>query len=106
MTAKRTKSDPKEGFIQMKNNPDTYSCSCMLCGHEITRRTKREINIVGSWLKKKERIYIRNLPGRLTAREKNAARSAIAAMLAGEAHEGNWPKNVSAKDLEGALAKL
>lgn len=36
----------------------------------------------------------------------NAALSAVAAMLAGEDNEGDWPEDVTREDLEGALKRL
>lgn len=41
-----------------------------------------------------------------TLKRINAALSAINAMLAGPEHEGDWPPEVDAKDLEGARARL
>lgn len=43
---------------------------------------------------------------RVTARELNAASSAIAAMLAGEEHAGDWPEDVDRTDLQSVLDKL
>ena len=36
----------------------------------------------------------------------NAAASAVAAMLAGEDNEGDWPEDVTRADLDGALRCL
>jgi len=40
------------------------------------------------------------------ARRLNAARSAVAAMLAGEDKAGDWPEDVERVDLERALERL
>jgi len=43
---------------------------------------------------------------KLTQRQLKAAISAINAMLAGEDNTGDWPNEVTRRDLEGALDKL
>lgn len=54
----------------------------------------------------KTKRIILNKARRLTPRQLSAAISAIEAMLAGEENQGDWPEDVSARDLEGASRKL